>query len=401
MVFNVSARNWEEKVIKAEDPVVVVFQHKECPHSVKFEPILKELSKEYEDLKFAQLDVGKWGNSQIATFYGITRTPTLKFFFEGSVIGELIGYRSREELKKEIDRRVENPNESVKKSSALDRVSKPRRIKSEVEGIFYTPILWENAKETARQIIQEREEISFSDLAQEIKVETTDVKKIATELAKEMESIEVWENTVGRPRGKEVEYEGETLPEHEREALIQIEEEIGKKPKFAVKEKKTIRLNLLDAWVSDISPLQDLKYLRELNIGATNVSDLSPLQELKNLRELNIGATNVSDLSPLQELKNLRELYLWETDVTDLSPLKNLEKLEVLHLWETDISDLSPLKSLKNLRELDLRNTRVSDISPLQDLKNLEKIDLRGTEVDWRHDTVQVLVEERDVKVKL
>jgi hypothetical protein len=111
----------------------------------------------------------------------------------------------------------------------------------------------------------------------------------------------------------------------------------------------------------------------------TNVSDLSPLAELKNLKELDLNNFHVSDLSALAELKNVKELYLSGTQASDLSPLAELEDLTTLYLNSTQVCDLSLLTELTNLRVLYLAGTQASDLSPLVELKNLEWLGLTHT----------------------
>src|SRR5262249_27174483 len=61
-------------------------------------------------------------------------------------------------------------------------------------------------------------------------------------------------------------------------------------------------LSIHGAKVADLSPLQALVGLRDLNCTATQVADLSPLQDMK-LTALRIGATPVSSLEPLKRMK--------------------------------------------------------------------------------------------------
>lgn len=399
-VKKISSDNWHKEVLESDKPVVVAFFHDQCKYSKKVESILGEVSEVYDDVKFTKLKINTRANHHLADYHGILRIPTLKFFSEGSAVGELVGYFPKNELVEAIDRRLKKLDKYLENSTDLEQFMMIEIVQSGVEGIYYSPEYWNAAKKKAREIIQERDGISFSTLAQEIKVEEEDAEKIARECADEMESIQIEDNIVGKPEAEKAEYEGKLIPKEEKAAIEEIEEEIGKKPKLEIEERKTIRLNLMDAWVSDISPIGDMRHLQELNIGATNVSDISPLANLKELRVLNAGATDISDLTPLQNLTKLSELYLWETNVSDLSPLKNLENLEVLHLWNTNVSDITPLKNLTELREIDLRNTNISNIKPLENLHNLEKLDIRDTEVNWRSETAQKLVEERDVKVQ-
>ena len=65
------------------------------------------------------------------------------------------------------------------------------------------------------------------------------------------------------------------------------------------------RLSCRDSPVSDLSPLKDVKLLKELWCSRTQVSDLSPLKDMK-LRVLHCDGTRVSDLAvPLQEMSSL------------------------------------------------------------------------------------------------
>ena len=133
-------------------------------------------------------------------------------------------------------------------------------------------------------------------------------------------------------------------------------------------------IEILDAPIKDLSPLRGLTRLKELQVLIAPVSDLSPLSELKDLEYLDLYDTNVSDLSPLRGLKNLKKLKLNATKVRDLSPLAELENLEYLCLKNTQIRDLSPLAELKSLEYLDVRNTYVRDFSPLAKLNSLQEL---------------------------
>lgn len=123
MVVEVTAETWEKEVLNAEKIVIVEFWHEECPYCQKINPIYKELAKEYEDLKFAQLNIREsQENLQIAKKYGIMGTPTLKFFCDGRVIGEIIGYKPKSQLKEGIEETTKESNVKtcLEKSSSLD-----------------------------------------------------------------------------------------------------------------------------------------------------------------------------------------------------------------------------------------------------------------------------------------
>lgn len=131
----------------------------------------------------------------------------------------------------------------------------------------------------------------------------------------------------------------------------------------------------------DLSPLSDLRSLKELRIWYTPVADLSPLAALKSFEAIEIFDAPIRDLSPLTGLTRLKELQIIVAPVSDLSPLSALKNLEYLDFYDTNVSDLTPLRGLKNLKKLDLNATKVRDLSPLAELKNLEYLDLRNTQI--------------------
>jgi hypothetical protein len=75
--------------------------------------------------------------------------------------------------------------------------------------------------------------------------------------------------------------------------------------------------------------------VRYVNLIQTPVNDLSPLLELTNLESLDLSGIEVNvplllDLSPIAEMKKLKELRLINTPVSELSPLAELKNLETL-----------------------------------------------------------------------
>ena len=74
---------------------------------------------------------------------------------------------------------------------------------------------------------------------------------------------------------------------------------------------------------------------------------------------IDFGFMQLSDVTPLAELKNLKELVLSSTQMTDISPLAGLSNLESLNLTNTKVSDVIPLVELTTLEDLSLGGTKV------------------------------------------
>ena len=71
---------------------------------------------------------------------------------------------------------------------------------------------------------------------------------------------------------------------------------------------KLTELALIDAQISDISPLADIVSLRVLSLTYTQVSDLTPLTNLINLEDLSLFGNPIDDISPLSSLSSLKNL---------------------------------------------------------------------------------------------
>ncbi len=114
--------------------------------------------------------------------------------------------------------------------------------------------------------------------------------------------------------------------------------------------------------LSDITPLQNLTNLTDLNLGSNNISDITPLRNLTNLTRLILQYNRISDITPLQNLTSLSHLSLIGNQINDVTPLENLTSLTTLYLGGNSISDLDPLRRLK---QQNLLLTIDIDIGPL------------------------------------
>ncbi len=124
MLVNVSAKNWNKEVLVPKELVIVDFWHEQCLYCMKLNPIYEELSKEYKGkVKFAKLNIREsHENLHIAQQYGVMGTPTLKFFCKGRVVGEIVGFQPKLNLKKEIDRILEKSKEFLEKSTKIENL---------------------------------------------------------------------------------------------------------------------------------------------------------------------------------------------------------------------------------------------------------------------------------------
>lgn len=73
-----------------------------CGPCKMMSPVLDELSKEYGGkVTFGKLNVDE--EKEISDKYDIQSIPNMKLFGSGKVLGEFVGARTKDRLKKEID----------------------------------------------------------------------------------------------------------------------------------------------------------------------------------------------------------------------------------------------------------------------------------------------------------
>ncbi len=114
----VNEGNWEKEVMKSDKLVIVDFWATWCPYCRRLMPIFEELSREYSGrMKFAKLDVDN--ARSIAARFGITGIPVLKFFCNAREVGELVGYRSKENLKAAFDQALATYKTCIESSSPM------------------------------------------------------------------------------------------------------------------------------------------------------------------------------------------------------------------------------------------------------------------------------------------
>ena len=101
MVMHVSASDFEEEVLKEKGVVVVDFWATWCGPCKMIAPIVEELDEEMSNVKFIKVDVDK--NPQIANQYKIVSIPTLKIFKDGKLINTLIGLKTKDALKIDVE----------------------------------------------------------------------------------------------------------------------------------------------------------------------------------------------------------------------------------------------------------------------------------------------------------
>ena len=102
-IVTLTQENFAAEVLKASTPVLVDFWAEWCGPCKMIAPVLDELAEEHA----GQVKIGKVNIDQqqaLAAEYGVRAIPTLLLFKEGQVADQMVGLRSKGDLKASIAR---------------------------------------------------------------------------------------------------------------------------------------------------------------------------------------------------------------------------------------------------------------------------------------------------------
>ena len=104
-ILNVTDSNFEDAVLKSEQPVVLDFWAEWCGPCKNIAPILDELAGEYKNkLIIAKINIDE--NQKIPATYGVKGIPTLILFKEGEVIATNVGQATKSQLEAFFDTNI-------------------------------------------------------------------------------------------------------------------------------------------------------------------------------------------------------------------------------------------------------------------------------------------------------
>ena len=102
-IVTLTQENFSDEVLKSPTPVLVDFWAQWCNPCRALTPILDELADEYDGrVKIGKVNIDD--QQALAAEYGVRAIPTLLLFNQGQVADQIVGLRSKRDLKASFDR---------------------------------------------------------------------------------------------------------------------------------------------------------------------------------------------------------------------------------------------------------------------------------------------------------
>jgi thioredoxin 1 len=102
-IVTLTQENFASEVLQSPTPVLVDFWAEWCGPCKAVAPILDELADEYDGkVKIGKVNIDE--QQGVAAEYGIRAIPTLLLFSKGQVADQIVGLRSKRDLKSSFER---------------------------------------------------------------------------------------------------------------------------------------------------------------------------------------------------------------------------------------------------------------------------------------------------------
>ncbi|MDD5139924.1 MAG: thioredoxin [Verrucomicrobiales bacterium] len=103
LISALTQENFEKEVLQSATPVLVDFWAEWCGPCKMIAPLLDELADEYDGkVKIGKVNIDE--QQALATKYGIRAIPTLLLINKGEVAEQMVGAKSKRDLKASLDR---------------------------------------------------------------------------------------------------------------------------------------------------------------------------------------------------------------------------------------------------------------------------------------------------------
>ena len=103
LIVTLTQENFAQQALQSTTPVLVDFWAEWCGPCKMIAPLLDELADEYSGkIKIGKVNIDE--QQALATQYGIRAIPTLLLINKGQVAEQMVGAKSKRDLKASLDR---------------------------------------------------------------------------------------------------------------------------------------------------------------------------------------------------------------------------------------------------------------------------------------------------------
>jgi thioredoxin 1 len=103
LIVTLTQENFDQQALQSTIPMLVDFWAEWCGPCKMIAPLLDELADEYDGkVKIGKVNIDE--QQALATKYGIRAIPTLLLINKGQVAEQLVGAKSKRDLKASLDR---------------------------------------------------------------------------------------------------------------------------------------------------------------------------------------------------------------------------------------------------------------------------------------------------------
>ena len=95
-VLTITKENFEEKVLKADKPVLIDIWAVWCGPCQMVGPILEEIAEERSDIKVAKVDIDE--QMALARKFRVMSVPTLVVMKDGEIVNRALGARPKSDI---------------------------------------------------------------------------------------------------------------------------------------------------------------------------------------------------------------------------------------------------------------------------------------------------------------